>query len=97
MPQGEQVAVLTPGTNEQRSLAGARDRTTGPLPHCGWYRKQTGLFRDLLATLARTHPAPLFTQLTGVVDNAKGQKAVNGQQGLAAPPRFAGLYLPSQG
>jgi transposase len=95
MPKGEQVAVLTPGTNEKRYLAGALDLTTGAIPHCVWYRKQTGLFLELLDTLDRTHPAPLFTHLTVVVDNAKLHKAKKVQQWLAAHPRFELLYLPT--
>ena len=95
MPKGEQVEVLTPGTNEKRYLAGALDLTTGTLTHCVWYRKQTGLFLNLLDTLDRTHPAPLFTYLTVVVDNAKIHKAAKVQQWLAAHPRFALLYLPT--
>jgi transposase len=95
MPKGEQVEVLTPGTNEKRSLAGALDMTSGTITQCVWYRKQTGLFLDLLETLDRTHPAPLFSHLTVVVDNAKLHKAKNVQRGLAAHPRFALLYLPT--
>lgn len=95
MPKGEQVAVMTPGTNEKRSLAGALDLTTGTSTHCVWYRKQTGLFLDLLATLDRSHPAPLFTHLTVVVDNAKLHKAKKVQPWLAAHPRFELLYLPT--
>jgi transposase len=95
MPKGEQVEVMTPGTNEKRYLAGALDLTTGTITHCVWYRKQTGLFLDLLDTLDRTHPAPLFTQLTVVVDNAKLHKAKKVQQWLAAHPRFELLYLPT--
>jgi transposase len=95
MPKGEQVEVLTPGTNEKRYLAGALDITTGKVTQCVWYRKQTGLFLDLLDTLDRTHPAPLFTQLTVVADNAKLHKAKKVQQWLAAHPRFELLYLPT--
>lgn len=95
MPKGEQVEVLTPGTNEKRYLAGALEITTGAITHCVWYRKQTGLFLELLDTLDRTHPAPLFTQLTVVVDNAKLHKAKKVQQWLAAHPRFELLYLPT--
>jgi transposase len=95
MPKGEQVEMLTPGTNEKRYLAGALDLTPGTIPHCVWYRKQTGLFLDLLESLDRTHPAPLFTHLTVVVDNAKIQKAARVQQWLATHPRFALLYLPT--
>jgi len=95
MPKGEQVEVLTPGTNEKRYLAGALDVTTGRITHCVWYRKQTGLFLELLDTLDRTHPVPLFTQLTVVVDNAKLHKAKKVQKWLAAHPRFELLYLPT--
>ena len=95
MPKGEQVEGMTPGTNEKRYLAGALDLTTGTITHCVWYRKQTGLFLELLETLARTHPAPLFTHLTVVVDNAKLHKAKKVQQWLAAHPRFEVLYLPT--
>jgi transposase len=95
MPKGDQVEVLTPGTNEKRYLAGALDITTGMITHCVWYRKQTGLFLELLDTLDRTHPVALFTQLTVVVDNAKLHKAKKVQPWLAAHPRFALLYLPT--
>jgi transposase len=95
MPKGTQVEVLTPGTNEKRYLAGALDITTGTITHCVWYRKQTGLFLDLLDTLDRSHPVPLFTHLTVVVDNAKIHKAQKVQQWLAAHARFELLYLPT--
>jgi len=73
MPTGEQVEVLTPGTNEKRYLAVALDITTGTITHCVWYRKQTGLFLELLDTLDRTHPAPLFMQLTVVQPHSWGE------------------------
>ena len=95
MPKGEQVEVLTPGPNEKRYLAGALDITTGKLTPWVWYRTQPGLCLALLDTLERTHPVPLFTHLTLVVDNAKLPKAKKVQQWLAAHPRFALLYLPT--
>jgi len=95
MPKGEQVEVMTPGTNEKRYLAGALELTTGTLTHCVWYRKQTGLFLDLLDTLARAYPAPLFSHLTVVADNAKIHHAEKVQKWLAAHPRFEVLYLPT--
>jgi len=67
MPKGEQVAVMTPGTKEKRYLAGALDLRTGTIPHCVWYRKQTGLFLDLLDTLDHTHAA-LYLPLLSYVD-----------------------------
>jgi transposase len=95
MPKGQQVEVMTPGTNEKRYLAGALNLSTGAITHCVWYRKQTGLFLDLLETLDRTHPAPHFSLLTVVVDNAQLHKAQKVQQWLAAHPRFELLYLPT--
>jgi transposase len=95
MPKGTQVEVMTPGTNEKRYLGGALELTTGTITHCVWYRKTTGLFLDLLDTLDRTHPAPLFTHLTVVADNAKIHQAEKVQKWLAAHPRFELLYLPT--
>jgi transposase len=95
MPKGEQVEVLTPGTNEKRYLAGALDLTTGTITQCVWYRKQTGLFLDLLETLNRTYPAPRFSHLTVVADNAKIHHAQKVQQWLTTHPRFELLYLPT--
>ena len=62
---------------------------------CVWYRKQTGLFLDLLDTLDRAYPALLFSHLTVVADNAKIHHARKVEQWLAAPPRFELLYLPT--
>ncbi len=95
MPKGEQVEVMTPGTNEKRHLAGALDITTGTIAHCVWYRKTTGLFLDLLKTLDRTYPARTFFHLWVVVDNAKIHHAKEVQKWLAAHPRFEVLYLPT--
>ena len=95
MRKGEQVEVMTPGTNEKRYLAGALELTTGTITQCVWYRKQTGLFLDLLETLDRTYPAPLFSHLAVVADNATIHHAGKVEQGLAAHPRFELLYLPT--
>jgi DDE superfamily endonuclease len=95
MPKGKQVAVMTPGPNAKRSLAGALTVTTGRLPPWVWDRKQPGLFLALLDTLDRRHPAPRFTQLTVGVENAHLHKAPKMQQWLTAHPRFEGRYLPT--
>ncbi len=94
MPKGAQVEVLTPGTNEKRYLAGALDIAIGTTQHCVWYRKTTGLFLDLLATLDRTYPTPKFSRLSVVVDNSKIHYAGEVAKWLAAHPRFELLYLP---
>jgi transposase len=95
MPKGAQVEILTPGTNEKRYLAGALDIATGTTQHCVWYRKTSGLFLDLLATLDRTYPAREFTHLAVVVDNSKIHKATEVEKWLAAHSRFALLFLPT--
>jgi transposase len=95
MPRGAQVEVPTPGTNEKRYLAGALDITTGTTQHCVWYRKTTGLFLDLLATLDRAYPARAFARLSVVVDNSKIHYAGEVEKWLAAHPRFQLLYLPT--
>jgi transposase len=95
MPKGEQVEILTPGTNEKRYLAGALDVTTGTISYCVWYSKVTGLFLDLLQRLDRAYPAAVFSRLTIVADNAKIQPAGEVEKWLAAHPRFELLYLPT--
>jgi hypothetical protein len=95
MPKGAQVEVLTPGTNEKRYLAGALDIATGTIAHCVWYRKTTGLFLELLDTLDRAYPAPAFSHLAVVADNAKIHYAGEVEKWLAAHPRFELLSLPT--
>jgi transposase len=95
MPKGAQVEVMTPGTNEKRYLAGALDIATGTLAHCVWYRKVTGLFVELLDTLDRAYPAPAFSRLTVVADNAQIHHAAEVEKWLAVHPRFELLYLPT--
>src|SRR5712692_11193281 len=63
MPKGEQLEVLTPGTNDKRSLAGAWDMDRGTIVPRVWWRKTQGLFLDLLGTLDRAYPPWLFTHL----------------------------------
>ena len=58
MPKGRQEEVLTPGKNEKHYLAGALRLETGQVLHCLGPRKNNGLFRDLLALLDQTYPAP---------------------------------------
>jgi len=95
MPQGEQLEVSTPGTNEKRYLAGAWDLRQGTIVHRVWWRKTHGLFLDLLATLDQAYPPLQFTRLYVVVDNYKIHKAQAVAQWLAAHPRFELLFLPT--
>jgi hypothetical protein len=95
MPQGPQVEVRTPGTNEKRYLAGALEMATGIISHWVWYRKTTGLFLDLRDTRARAYPAPAFSPLAVGADNAKIHPAEEVEKWLAAQPRFELLSLPT--
>jgi DDE superfamily endonuclease len=45
--------------------------------------------------LDQAYPAPLFSHLTVVADNAQIHHAAQVEQGLAAHPRFKFLYLPT--
>jgi transposase len=95
MPKGEQVQVLTPGTNEKRYLAGALDMRTGMIVHRVWWRKTHGLFLDLLQALEHSYPLGRFTHLYVVVDNYKIHKAQAVEQWLAGHPRVELLFLPT--
>ena len=95
MPKGAQVQIMTPGTNAKRYLAGALDISTGTIQHCVWYRKTTGLFLDLLATLDRAYPAAAFSHFAVVADNAQIHHAAAVEKWLATHPRFELLYLPT--
>ena len=95
MPRGEQVEVLTPGTNAKRYLAGALDLRTGTIQHRIWWRKTHGLFLDLLQALEHAYPPGRFTHLYVVVDNYKIHKAQAVVQWLAAHPRVELLFLPT--
>jgi transposase len=95
MPQGTQLAVMTPGTNVKHYLAGALDLTSGALLHCSGTRKTTALFRDLLEVIEDRYLADRYTRLYVVVDNYKIHKAKAVQQWLANHPRVLLLFLPT--
>jgi putative transposase len=95
MPQGTQLAVMTPGQNQKHYLAGALELATGTLHHCLGPRKTNALFRNLLAALDVQYPAERYTRLYVVVDNYKIHKAKAVEQWLAAHPRFILLFLPT--
>jgi transposase len=95
MPQGSQLAVMTPGQNQKYYLAGALDVTTGTLLHCLGPRKTNLLFRDLLSVLDTYYPAEHYTRLYVVVDNYKIHKAKAVEQWLTAHPRLTLLFLPT--
>ena len=95
MPKGEQVEVPTPGSNQKNYLAGALDLRTGRMTRCVWWRKQAGLFIDLLKRLDGTYRAGPYARIYVVVDNAKIHKAEVVKRWLVEHPRFVLLYLPT--
>ena len=95
MPQGTQLAVMTPGQNQKHYLAGALDLATGTLHHCLGPRKTNALFRDLLARLDACYPTDRYTRLYVVVDNYTIHYAKAVDQWLAAHPRVTLLFLPT--
>jgi putative transposase len=95
MPNGTQLAVMTPGQNQKHYLAGALDLATGALHHCQGPRKTNALFRDLLTRLDERYPADRYTRLYVVVDNYTIHKAKAVEQWLATQPRVTLLFLPT--
>lgn len=95
MPKGEQVQIRTPGTNQKNYLAGALDLASGTILRCVWFRKQAGLFLDLLKLLEGTYPVGQVDRIVVVVDNAKIHKAQVVMKWLEQHPRFVLLYLPT--
>lgn len=95
MPQGTQMAVMTPGTNEKHYLAGALDVTTGTVHHALGPRKTNEVFRELLQRLDEAYATPDYQRIYVVVDNYKIHKAKAVAQWLATHPRFELLFLPT--
>jgi DDE superfamily endonuclease/Winged helix-turn helix len=97
MPQGTQVEVMTPGTNEKHDLAGALDLATGTVHHALGPRKTNALFRELLQRLDEAYAAPYDKRIYVVVDHDKIHKAKAVEQWLATHPRVERLFLPTYG
>ena len=97
MPKGTQAEVMTPGTNEKPSLAGALELATGTLHHALGPRNTNELFRQLLPRLDHVYPAPHSTRVSVVVDHNNIQQAKAVEHWLAEPPRVALLFLPTDG
>ena len=97
MPKGTQLAVMTPGQNQQHYLAGALEVSTGRLHHCLGPRKTNGLFRALWQTLEDAYPAAQYQRLSVVVDHDTIHKAKAVEEGLAHHPRLTLRCLPTYG
>lgn len=74
-PKGSQEEGMTPGKNEQYSLAGALTLATGQICHGLGPRKTNAFLRDLLTRLDRPYPQRWVRRIYVVVDNYKIQKA----------------------
>jgi putative transposase len=95
MPKGEQTEIPTPGSNQKNYLAGALELRTGRMTRCVWWRKQAGLFLDLLKLLDEVYRVGPYARIYVVVDNAKIHKARVVLRWLAEHRRFVLLYLPT--
>jgi hypothetical protein len=95
MPQGTPVEVMTPGQNQQHSLAGALDLATGTRPHALGPRKTNALCRDLLERLEANYPAEQYTRLYVVVEHYQIHKAKAVEPWLVTHPRVSLLCLPT--
>jgi len=95
MKKGEQVEVMTPGTNEKNYLAGALDIVTGRVLQCVWFRKVNGLFIDLLKKIDRAYASGKYSRIYVVVDNYKIHKAKAVEAWIGEHPRFELVYLPT--
>jgi transposase len=95
MPKGEAAKIVTPGQNQQHSLAGALEPRTGRLVHCTSTRKTNALCRALWDRLDWLSPKAQCSKVYPVVDNSGIPKAKAVERGLAAHPRFTFLCLPT--
>ena len=95
MPQGTQNKLMTPGTNEKYSLAGALPLTTGKGRYCLGPRNNHGLLRALLTLLDPASPASDVTRISVVVDNYCMHQAKAVEQWLAHHPRLTLLWFPT--
>ena len=95
MPQGPQLAVMTPGQHQQHDLAGALALATGTRPHCLGARTTNARFRDWLGLLEAHSPIEPDRRREVVVANFQSQQARAVEPWVAAPPRVTWLWLPT--
>jgi hypothetical protein len=95
MPQGTTLKLVTPGPNHKHYLAGALEPQSGRLGSCTSLRNTNTLFRMLRDRLEGRYPQTQFATVSVVVDNSAIHKARAVERGLAAPPRFELLFLPT--
>jgi len=92
MLSGQQKTVVTPGRNEKRYLAGAKEVRTGRLHWVTWASKRSGLFIDLLKRLLRAYPSAKVIHV--ILDNYVIHKSRQTELALAGMPRIRLHFLP---
>ncbi len=88
---------MTPGTHEQRDLAGACDLGTGALHDRLGARTTHERFRELRQRVDDAYTATHVPRVSVVVDHDTIQKAKAGAQGLVTHPRVTRLFWPTSG
>jgi transposase len=81
MNRGQQKEVVTPGQNEKRYLAGAKNARTGELTIVEASQKNSALFVALLAALKEDYPRA--RRIHVILDNYRIHSSQISQQGLA--------------
>jgi transposase len=81
MNRGQQKEVVTPGQNEKRYLAGAKNARTGELTVVEGQRKNSALFVAVLAALNEDYPRA--RRIHVILDNYRIHTSQISQQGLA--------------
>ena len=91
MPQGKQLRVPTPGTNQKKSVCGALDIRTGAFIHRISDRKRATEFIEFLAYIVAQYPTG---KIHIILDNFSIHKARSVQAWLASHPRVKLCFLP---
>ncbi len=81
MNRGQQKEVMTPGQNEKRYLAGAKNARTGELTVVEGEKKNSALFVAVLAALKEDYPRA--RRIHVILDNYRIHTSQISQQGLA--------------
>jgi DDE superfamily endonuclease len=97
MPEGTQLAVMTPGQKQKCYVAGILHLATGTLLHCLGPRKTNVLCRERLQTLEDAYPVNQYQRMYVVVDSYKIHKAKAVEEWFAKHPRVRLLLLPTYG
>jgi hypothetical protein len=95
MLQGTQEERMTPGKNDQDSLAGARPLAPGTVLSGLGSRQKNGVVRELLPLLDHPYPAQQSPRIDGVVENSCRHTAHAVAQGVASHPRCAFRWFPT--